>query len=329
MYDEVAINSLSATFDTSEVLNLEDGKVIIAGPVYGDVDRNETVQAFDASQVLRHLVGEFTLGYVNSANADVTMDDAISALDASLILQYVVHSIPSLPVDTTVQAEGSLAVPTALATDTRRIEIPVMIQGGSDVYAFDGEMTFDSQAMDFIELIPAPSVDGFTIQARAEAGVLRFAAAGTMSDGQEGELFHAVFDLKPEVQPGTESTIELNRMRLNENIELIDIGSTLITASLSVDEATALPESYEIRSLYPNPFNPSLSITVALPEAGQLRLTVFNMLGQQVGELVNDRVQAGYRSFTFDGSGLSSGVYFVQASVQGKMNQIRKVVLMK
>jgi hypothetical protein len=60
-----------------------------------------------------------------------------------------------------------------------------------------------------------------------------------------------------------------------------------------------------------------------------LRVVVYNVMGREVIELTNRQYQAGYHSFVFDGTGLSSGVYFVHAIVPGKLNQVQKIVLMK
>ncbi|MCB2212821.1 VCBS repeat-containing protein [bacterium] len=90
-----------------------------------------------------------------------------------------------------------------------------------------------------------------------------------------------------------------------------------------------LPNAYALHAAYPNPFNPTTTISVALPEAADLSVTVVNTLGQQVAELTNGRTAAGTHAFTFDASALSSGIYFVHATVPGQLNAVQKVVLMK
>jgi len=75
-----------------------------------------------------------------------------------------------------------------------------------------------------------------------------------------------------------------------------------------------LPESFEVGRAYPNPFNAMVNIPFALPNAGEVKLALYNVLGQQViaRTITSD---AGYQTFTVDGSSLSSGVYLL--SVQG------------
>ncbi len=66
---------------------------------------------------------------------------------------------------------------------------------------------------------------------------------------------------------------------------------------------------YSLQQNYPNPWNPSTIIRYGLPIRSHVTLTVYNTLGQQVGQLVNGEIGAGYHEEKFDASGLSSGVY--------------------
>jgi uncharacterized repeat protein (TIGR01451 family) len=70
------------------------------------------------------------------------------------------------------------------------------------------------------------------------------------------------------------------------------------------------PIVYELGSASPNPFNPTTDISFAMPEAGKVTLAVYNTLGRQVALLVDDYRQAGYYAVKFDGSELSSGIYY-------------------
>ncbi len=91
----------------------------------------------------------------------------------------------------------------------------------------------------------------------------------------------------------------------------------------------ALPSDFGIKSIYPNPFNPATTVTISMPEAARLKVNVYNVIGQQVAVLANERYSAGYNNLVFDASNLSSGIYFVHAQVAGKMNVMQKVVLVR
>ncbi len=90
------------------------------------------------------------------------------------------------------------------------------------------------------------------------------------------------------------------------------------------------PTEFVINNTYPNPFNPTLNVEIALPHSNNLHLKVFNIVGNEVAILSNgQQYGSGYHNFVFDGSDLSSGIYFVHASIPGQLKQIKRVVLMK
>ncbi len=89
-----------------------------------------------------------------------------------------------------------------------------------------------------------------------------------------------------------------------------------------------LPREFAISSVYPNPFNMFSFINVTLPQSSNLRLTVYNELGQEVRILSDRRYEAGNHQLHFDGSGLASGAYFIKA-VAGDFLNTHKVVLLK
>ena len=79
---------------------------------------------------------------------------------------------------------------------------------------------------------------------------------------------------------------------------------------------------------YPNPFNPVTKITYSMPQTGFVKLKVFDLLGNEIATLVNEEKQKGNYEIEFDGTRLSSGIYFYQAIV-GKNVVTKKMVLIK
>ncbi len=94
-------------------------------------------------------------------------------------------------------------------------------------------------------------------------------------------------------------------------------------------QITEIPTDFGLLPAQPNPFNSSTTVTVALPSSSNLTVTVYNTLGQEVAQLANGPTAAGTHAFTFDASDLSSGIYFVQATVPGQIDALQKVVLVK
>ncbi|MCB2213082.1 T9SS type A sorting domain-containing protein [bacterium] len=96
-----------------------------------------------------------------------------------------------------------------------------------------------------------------------------------------------------------------------------------------LEQSSALPDEFSVGQAYPNPFNPSTTIDVSLADASNLTVTVYDVQGREVATLAKGAHTAGLHSFSFDASGLASGVYFLRANVPGQLNETRKLVLMR
>jgi len=92
--------------------------------------------------------------------------------------------------------------------------------------------------------------------------------------------------------------------------------------------ADAIPDRYDLSANFPNPFNPSTTITFAMPDAGKVMLAVYNLSGELVQTLVDGEMKAGYHRLTFDASRLASGVYFYRLDA-GAFSATRKMILQK
>ena len=88
------------------------------------------------------------------------------------------------------------------------------------------------------------------------------------------------------------------------------------------------PLKYELIQNYPNPFNPSTTISYSVPEASNVKLIVYNTLGEQVKVLTNGFKNAGNYVVNFDAGNLSSGIYFYRLDA-GKYCQVKKMILAK
>ncbi len=89
-----------------------------------------------------------------------------------------------------------------------------------------------------------------------------------------------------------------------------------------------LPQEFGLEQNYPNPFNPATAIRYQLPVASNVRLSVYNMLGQHIATLVDGIEQAGYKSVGFDAGKFSSGIYYYRI-VAGNYTRTVKMLLLK
>ena len=102
----------------------------------------------------------------------------------------------------------------------------------------------------------------------------------------------------------------------------------------SVQSTTSAPEeegreveSFSLLQNYPNPFNPTTVVSYQLPVAGDVRLTVYDILGREVTVLVDEKKAAGSHEVTFDATGMASGVYVYRLQVAGFTQTLKMVVV--
>ena len=107
--------------------------------------------------------------------------------------------------------------------------------------------------------------------------------------------------------------------------------ASLITGTETPE--SELPDDFRLEQNYPNPFNPSTTIQYSVPSVGtghalSVKLSIYDILGNEVKVLVDKKLNAGTYQVVFDGTGLSSGVYFYRlATDQGFIT--KKFVMMK
>ncbi len=149
-------------------------------------------------------------------------------------------------------------------------------------------------------------LQGSPLGAETAEDSLRSSPSGFFYDGSSGILY---------VKVGTSA----------DSSYLISVDSVEVTG---VRKNPAGPSGYELNQNYPNPFNPSTAIHYRLAAKGLVTLKVYDVLGREVATLVRREESAGEHTAVFDGSGMSSGVYFYTLTA-GKFQVTREMVLLK
>ena len=93
-------------------------------------------------------------------------------------------------------------------------------------------------------------------------------------------------------------------------------------------ERLDLPAEYAFEQNASNPFNPSTEITYGLPKRSQVRLTIYNVRGQEVAKLVDREQPAGYYSVAWNASGMAGGIYLCQMEVR-EFKAVQKLMLVR
>jgi uncharacterized delta-60 repeat protein len=107
-----------------------------------------------------------------------------------------------------------------------------------------------------------------------------------------------------------------------------EAGWVLTGSFLEDDDRTDLPCDFALLANYPNPFNATTVISYQLPTADQVRLEVFDLLGQKIATLVDSRQEAGYKRVLWNASGYPSGVYFYKLAAGG-FSGVNRMMLLK
>jgi hypothetical protein len=136
------------------------------------------------------------------------------------------------------------------------------------------------------------------------------------------------------VDPLSVSNLFLGRIneRFPRVLDLV-VGDPVQVEKLVKEILASLPEEFSLKQNYPNPFNPVTTIQFGLPQPANVRLTIVNILGQEVTELVNDWRDIGFHQVRWagvndQGLAVSTGVYF-SILTDGQQVQIRKMLLVK
>lgn len=105
--------------------------------------------------------------------------------------------------------------------------------------------------------------------------------------------------------------------------------SAVVTVTGVDEELVGLkPQTFELYSNYPNPFNPSTKIRYAISQSAFTTLKVYSMLGQEVATLINEEKTPGVYEVNFDATNLSSGTYLYKLQA-GNFTEIKKMILIK
>jgi hypothetical protein len=112
---------------------------------------------------------------------------------------------------------------------------------------------------------------------------------------------------------------------LGENVDLYDSKLPKVAES---KEALYIPASFKMHPAFPNPFNPATTIKYELPKDVHVKLSVYNINGQKILDLVKGYQVAGVHEIVFNGSNLSSGMYFYMISA-GDFSDVKRLLLIK
>ena len=314
----------------SNRVEYEPWQVSRSGVLLGDVSEGGTVTAFDGSLILQFIVGDIDLNDNQKTAADVTGDGSITAFDASNVLQFVVGAISGFP--------GAGKVPPFAAEELFELntqisdasfDLIISSKGSLPLYAGQISLDYDDSRYTSVELVGTVETNEWSERIRTEDGTVNAALAGVEPSVNIGDFIHLRFHFTDEFS-GSPGDFEITELKLNE-IDLTEAANQVATST--IDELD-IPDEFALEQNYPNPFNPATKIQYQLPESGEVTVSVFNSIGQQVAVLANRKNQpAGIYTVNWDAGSAASGVYFYRIEVAGESGatfmDVRKMTLIK
>jgi len=213
------------------------------------------------------------------------------------------------------QSLGGASYSSPVIADLDGDNLPEIVVGSNsgELYAFHMDGTL-------LDLFPLP----LSGPVRGTATVADFSQDGSMEIiiGTDADL--TVINLK------TASDVGLNWFTARGNYQRTGLyNNPWLT---SIDHAP-LPKVLNLKQNYPNPFNPSTTIEFGIPAQGHVRLTIYDVLGQEVQDVVNTELSAGNYSIIWNGldensRSVETGIYFARINANGS-DQIVKMLLLK
>jgi hypothetical protein len=285
----------------------------------GDIDNNGYVQAIDASLILQYVVGMIEkplAGSEDSLMCDIDRNGMIGAYDAYLLLYFVVNgSYPENISPKSITAENIYLG--KISTQDNVLKIPVIVNAAENISSIDLNLKIDEKNY-IVRNISSELPKDWLMTYKHHGSNLNIAMAG-FSQLKKGLISEITLNLKSKSPSG----------KITGSAITNDLSETKLYST----EVKPLPDKFELYQNYPNPFNPVTKIKYDVPaingsEAQIIDLKVFDILGNEVATLVNQKQYAGSYEINFDGSNLSSGIYLLRLK-GNSFTSIRKMILTK
>ena len=218
---------------------------------------------------------------------------------------------------------------TAMPSVGEDFVLDVRVADFAAIKGYGLQVQYEADKLEFVEVLTDQPLGGSelaTPQVLADqAGVLTVAAYGDIVSEGEVEL-SLVFRPKAEIE---NTVIEITDSQTYDS----EFGFNRLALPVPVQLQTR-PEMFGLANNYPNPFNPATTIKYALPQAADVELTVYNVVGQPVRTLVAEHQSAGRYVVEWDatndsGHSLSSGMYFYRLQTGGEFREVKKMLLLK
>ncbi|HDR04302.1 MAG TPA: Omp28-related outer membrane protein [Candidatus Marinimicrobia bacterium] len=292
--------------------------------ITGDINFDGVIEAADAAHILNSRAALENLHPYSAEVANVSADSTISALDAALILQYEAKIITELPY--AFDAESYPAATSPLlhykGFDGEKHIVEMQFNDSQNIFALEGRLEF-SPALEYAGALWNGLAESSLASYGFAESAIHFAVAAPEIINLD-ELSLQVHFKMTEIREDSVS-VSLKKLRLNEEASLDDAAHlNFVISSL---ENPGFPGAFELKALYPNPFNPMTTLTYVLPAVSDLTLQIYNLRGALVESKDWKNHPAGEFSYKWNAAGLPSGIYLIRLSNGHSVKSVKAILL--
>ncbi len=323
LVDTVIVNNGNLEVDT-----ILDGRINVLDDelVLGDVDLDRVVDDMDAQMLFDYFSGEVELNDIQLVLAEVSGNHFLNPFDVALIMQYHAGIIDEYPVETGIpdlSGRGRVLYNSGEVDANYHSEIPLQFRNASEVNAVRVVYEYNPNIVvlsDEVMNLPVAISNLYYV----ETGAVVEYASSIDYEGDPLELGTLLFELLDEDRE--QATVTITEFHVNDWV-ISHPGEFYIYNNTGADPGE-MPLEYELITAYPNPFNPSTTIRLALESPGQSQLRIVNTLGRTVQVFENGYLSAGIHQYTWNATGLATGVYYIHANCLNQ-SQTMKIIYLR
>ncbi|MBT7118324.1 MAG: T9SS type A sorting domain-containing protein, partial [Candidatus Marinimicrobia bacterium] len=290
---------------------------------FGDADFDNDVDITDVLAVVDFILEEDVPTEDQIRNCDVNSDEEINIADVVMMVDIIFGGTGRI-----VGVDAGEIAYIDLKTDFKKSLLTFEIEYNGPVRGIEFELKFDPT---MVNVMP-PSLLNFQENVmisytEKEPGILKVLAAD-LQGGHIEATDNSYMSIPVEFMGNERENSFVNL----EGIKLAGADGSLINivSRTNSSEVKVIPGAFALHQNFPNPFNPSTEIRFDLPEAGNVNLAIYNLMGQKIRTLSSDNMTPGYHAIIWDGtndigSQVATGMYFY--SIQSSEFQATKKML--
>jgi len=299
-----------------------------------DVDKNGLVQTYDAALIAHYAVGlnkgqdshvgewqfhppyrqyfQVSTNYSSQDYLTLILGDVAGGWEQNNVIE---KSVPGNMLKNSNQIS---------ARSGSTFSIPIWIEGDMNMISCDLMVKYDQNVVRFVDIEKTVLSQGFEIVSNEMNGVLVAGLYGAYEINSSGVIFKLIFEAAGNVEQST--AIEIERFRINNHV------AEYTTAVVNIQDDVAKPNDFTLYQNYPNPFNPETIIPFQIPESGEVKITIFNLLGQQIITVLDGVENAGLHEVRWNGldsygNHVAGGLYVCETRFKDQRKTIKLMKL--